>query len=212
MPQTDKLIDAFLERGLLSERDVADWQAERASLPQLSLNDNSTGGMEQFLNEQVHQLAGEEFGATIQEISRNNDGFTNVRFSMDIEGSDLKNSGVMVFDEKNQLQDLQSAFDEGLDVEQIRTTMDQAKTMGLDWLGPVEIFKEEDGSVNARVIVEVGGDDPHLMVYDLNTPQGEREEYAFREQMARQGEDLEWLKNILPSGAEVVSSEEVAGR
>lgn len=217
------LSDEFTRRGMFrgppnpGEPGVSsldEWKAHEAAVPALSIGTKKDAAtMTKLVADNLEKLGiGSHFGLNVQSQTVDKQGHHIVRLELTRgRGTDaeaIANNGVMVFRPDGTLADYQTTMPNGLTEQKAIELLDQAHQAGLHEHGKLGFVKDDAGEWTVQVVVpkDEGAKLGHyLEVRDLKHPNGYRTEYAYndREHMEQK------LKGLLPSGAQVLSPEEL---
>jgi hypothetical protein len=100
----------------------------------------------------------------------------------------IANHGLLVFRADGTLADYMSPVAQELRTREILKLLEQGTAAGLPARGTMQIAPKADGGYTAQVVVDHDeGSNPHRMIYDLENPQGVRD-------------DLEWVLRLQDTG------------
>jgi hypothetical protein len=202
----DDLVAEFERRQIFTAGSAADWKAQRDAMPALTLPEAaSEDDLQTFLNAHAAELgAPAPFGLALQHVQTDDLGQRIVRVELTQDGELLNNHGVLVFRPDGTLGSLQAPMPQQTTAAEATAALEAARAAKLDQHGAkLGLYRDAKGVLTAiaeRDMME--GQDPHLVVYDAKNPTGRREEYVFVE---RQRDNTEWLKQLLPPNAEILS-------
>ena len=198
----DVLVAEFTRRELFDADSVDEWREHQAALPTLRLpRAASDADVDAWLRANADALGvGPQFGLRLQSVTRP-DSFrpdvgpehTLVRLQLTLGrekgATPLANHGILVFRANGELADYHAPLPASESVATGRAasmqaqaealgTLADARALGLDRRGaPVAIVRGEDGRLDAEARVLRGdGLDPHMVVFTLERPDGERRE------------------------------------
>jgi len=197
--------EIFEEGGFFSDGSFEEWQEHESNIPSLSLEADTD--LQALVDENLAALnVPDGFGLRIQSDEALADGGRVVRVELtDGTGADADsflNAGILTFRADGTLADYHGALDPSIDTGDLLTLVSQAREAGIDTIGPMAIIPDGEGGHTVAVFQEsAGAQDPHIMRYSIDTPEGERLEYSFREEFS---ERVEKFEALLPEGATIV--------
>jgi hypothetical protein len=207
----DALVKEFTRRELFDATSVAEFNAHEAALPALSLRRKTPSAADALIQANLDKLGvGEQFGLKLQEHLVLPDGRQVVRVQLTSgrgPGAEpLENHGILTFRRDGSLEDYHGPIPAGVSPGDAKALLDKARDLGLDKHGAgLQLVMREDGQPSVEALSVVGqGLNSYVKAFSLESPDGERREVVDKH-------PEEKLRGLLPSGAQILTPEELAG-